>query len=120
MDELGFYYWIEDDDAEKALYWYQKSAALKYPQGMIDLGRCYIGAYDTSQCDYEKAITLFTEAAHLGCADGYYGLGVCYAEGLGVEKDRKKARELLLKAVEMGSEGKSVCERTSGTITACC
>ncbi|MBO7054464.1 MAG: sel1 repeat family protein [Bacteroidales bacterium] len=104
QDELGDYYWMEDDDAEKAFYWFKKSAEQKYPQGMTDLGRCYIGAYDDSHIDYEKAVAVLTEAAELGCADAYWYLSECYAKGLGVRKDMKKAKKLYNQAMELGSD----------------
>ncbi|MBO4777959.1 MAG: leucine-rich repeat protein [Bacteroidales bacterium] len=103
QDELGFYYWM-NEEPEDAFYWYQKSAQQKYPQGMADLGRCYSGVFYDYEVDHEKAIQLLTEAAELGCADGYFGLCECYVEGYGVEKNMKKAKELYAKAVELGCE----------------
>lgn len=101
QDELGFYYWM-NEEPEDAFYWYQKSVQQKYPQGMADLGRCYAGVFEDYEVDHEKAIQLLTEAAELGCADGYFGLSECYTEGYGVEKNMKKAKELYAKAVELG------------------
>ena len=104
QDELGYYYWMEEDDAEQAFYWYKKAAEQEYPTAMADLGRCYTGAYDDAQIDYSKAIQLFTKAANLGCGNGYYGLSECYANGWGVEKNLEKAKEYFAKAMELGCE----------------
>jgi TPR repeat protein len=37
--------------------------------------------------------------------EGYYGLGIAYARGLGVAKDAQKAREFLREAAGLGHEG---------------
>jgi len=42
--------------------------------------------------DYQKAIELFLKSGELGCASGYYNLGVAYDEGRGVEVNMKKAK----------------------------
>jgi len=42
--------------------------------------------------DWNKANELFLEAGELGCASGYYNLGVNYSEGIGGEIDKKKAK----------------------------
>jgi len=44
--------------------------------------------------DWEKAAELWLKAGELGCAFGYYNLGVNYSHGLGVEVDLKKAKQL--------------------------
>lgn len=57
----------------------------------------------TSQ-SYEKAISYFQESASLGNSAGYYFLGLCYISGNGVEKNIDKGKELMEKALSMGSE----------------
>jgi len=42
--------------------------------------------------DYQKAHDLMIKAGELGCASGYYNLGVAYDEGRGVEVNMKKAK----------------------------
>ena len=50
------------------------------------------GSYGVPQ-DKARAIELMLEAGELGCANGYYNLGVCYRLGDGVEIDKKKAKD---------------------------
>lgn len=45
--------------------------------------------------DYEEAYKWYDEAAKQGNADGFYGLGLIYANGYGVDKDYVKAIENL-------------------------
>ena len=42
--------------------------------------------------DRQKAKELSSKAGDLGCASGYYNLGVAYDEGIGVEVNMKKAK----------------------------
>ena len=41
--------------------------------------------------DFEKANELWIKAGQLGCAEGYYNLGINYENGRGVEVDNEKA-----------------------------
>ena len=49
------------------------------------------GAYVLPQ-DWNKAHELWLKAGELGCASGYFNLGVAYDEGRGVEVNKKKAK----------------------------
>ena len=42
--------------------------------------------------NYEKANELWFKAGELGCHEGYLNLGISYANGQGVEMDKKKAK----------------------------
>lgn len=50
------------------------------------------GDYDGLPQDYQKANELYLKAGELGCARGYFNLGVAYEKGRGVERDEKKAK----------------------------
>ena len=52
--------------------------------------------------DHQKAITLCLKAGELGCAEGYYNLGIFYDKGDGVEVDKKKAKHYYELAVMSG------------------
>lgn len=58
------------------------------------------GRYDMPR-DYDKAVKYFTLAADAGLSAGVCDLGYCYFNGLGVQKDQKKALELFQKAARM-------------------
>ena len=53
--------------------------------------------------DVEKAFCWYQKAAEQGYAKAQYNLGVCYANGTGVEKNIQKAVELYQRAVEQGN-----------------
>jgi len=60
-------------------------------------GDCSILYYAAGQSgimpqDYQKANELFLKAGELGCADGYYNLGISYHRGKGVEVEMGKAK----------------------------
>jgi len=52
--------------------------------------------------DYQKASGLYHRAGELGCAEGYYNLGICYGHGRGVEVDITKAKHYFELAAMMG------------------
>ena len=52
---------------------------------------CHLGEVRRREGDYETALEYLTKAAELGDADAHYKLSVLYLEGIGVEKDMKKA-----------------------------
>ena len=52
---------------------------------------CQMGKYCNLEEDYEGGIQYFTKAAVLGYADAHHNLSGMYNEGLGVERDMKKA-----------------------------
>ena len=52
---------------------------------------------------YDEAITWFSEASEMGHGDATYHLGLCYKDGLGVEKDADKSMEYFRLAAEQGS-----------------
>jgi len=52
--------------------------------------------------DRKKAIELYLKAGELGCAAGYYNLGVNYDQGKGIEVDKKKAKHYYELAAMMG------------------
>jgi len=54
--------------------------------------------YDAEQ--YDKAVPKLKAAADKGHRKAQYRLGMCYKEGYGVQKDRKKASELFLKSAK--------------------
>ena len=56
-----------------------------------------------SSGDYDAAFAFFKEAAEDGDPAGINGLGACYFQGNGVEKDIAKALELYGQAAELGA-----------------
>ena len=105
----------------KAEYWWLKAAEqdniyARYAQYMLGV------SYDSSNKDYHseikkddvKAVYYFTKAAEQGNAGAQLGLGNCYMEGRGVEKDWEKAKFWLGKAAEQKNEvaiyKKALCE----------
>ena len=50
----------------------------------------------------DKVFKEYKNAAEQGDADAQYNLGVCYANGTGVEKDEQKAVEWYQKAAGQG------------------
>jgi TPR repeat protein len=65
--------------------------------GIVNLGVVSLGAGDET-----AAFERFKEAALKGDVDGMFRLGVCYAEGIGVGKDARKAVYWLDKAASGG------------------
>ena len=87
---------------------YLKAASFWKPlakEGNIEainsMGNLYASADTTPTClpeDFSKALYYFRQGTLIGNKHSMYRLGLLYGEGLGVTKDKKKARELLRKA----------------------
>lgn len=69
---------------------------------MISVGLGYQAGVDSKPAP-ELAARSFKLAADRGHPDGYYHLGMCYLNGVGVAHDAKKSVELLATGARMGS-----------------
>ncbi len=70
-----------------------------------------------SKKDYAKALPLMKEAADQNNPDALYGMGVLYAQGLGVDKNPAEALKWFDKAAEAGNE-KAYVIAANGYLTA--
>lgn len=71
---------------------------------MTEVGDCYYdGRAENQGCprSAEKALHWYIKSAEHGCHWGYFNVGKCYVEGIGVNKDDAEARIWFRKAVEM-------------------
>ena len=87
------------EDREAALEWFKRGAAGGSPDAMFLCGEsCYFG----SGCarDYEKAVKYYGSAINAGHVRALIELAHCYEEGLGVEKNLKRAIILYKRASE--------------------
>mmetsp|Transcript_11139 Transcript_11139/g.11161 ORF Transcript_11139/g.11161 Transcript_11139/m.11161 type:complete len:219 (+) Transcript_11139:144-800(+) len=60
------------------------------------LGQAYFMGSEGLEKDYMKAISIWTESSFKGSISAKYNLAVCVRDGLGTEKDLKRAFSLLL------------------------
>ena len=93
--ELG---WGVQKDDRIAIQLFE-AAAEEMPDGYDRIGRIYF-----NQNNYAFAVKYFQKAVDNGITGGYTSLGLCYANGYGVVKDREKAKELLQVAIDQGDE----------------
>ena len=81
---------------------------VKRTKKLIDKGNAEAhftyGIHLCSIQDYEKANKLYLKAGELGCAKGYYNLGMSYENGNGVKMDKEKAKHYYELAAMMGHE----------------
>ena len=68
-------------------------------------GRTSAGRYGGHKQDYKKAVEWWLLAAEQGNADAQYGLGCCYEEGHGVDKDLNEALKWYRKAAKQRNKG---------------
>lgn len=95
---LGFMYEageLVDKDIKQAKYWLLKAAEQSFAPAWTHLGKITLDEGDTA-----KAFELFKSAARFGDAQGMEFLSKLYNDGLGVEKDEKKAQEWHKRAYE--------------------
>ena len=83
---------------------YQNDAKAQFELGKrYYTGRTSAGRYGRHKQDYKKAVEWWLLAAEQGNADAQYGLGCCYEEGHGVDKNLSEALRWYRKAAEQGS-----------------
>lgn len=99
-----------EQDTAKSLEWALQSAEQGFSKAQFVAGMCYMGGGEGIPKDTEKGETWvrksldgLREAAENGDVEALSYLGLCYLEGIGVEKDKEQALELLRKAGELGS-----------------
>jgi len=90
-----------EQDKEKALQLFKKSADKNSPNGTFNLATCYYDG-DGVKKDLPKAITLLKKAVKLESYQAYSLLGACYLTGNGVKKDVDEGFELTKVAAEKG------------------
>ncbi len=89
---------VEPDD-EQAVYWAKKAAELGVSDAMVDVGIYYL----TLRNDWKTAEIYFNQAANLDNPNGFYMLGYCYSNAVGVQKNIHLGIEYYKKASEIGS-----------------
>lgn len=89
----------------EAAKWYEKAADNGHGEAAFYLGNLYAaGSIDLKQ-DYKLALKWYREADSLGNIDALNNLGYLHDEGLGVRRDRVKARDYYTRAAEAGHAG---------------
>ena len=86
-------------DVEMGLKWLEKAAEQGEARALNLLGRHY---YVTEE--YVKSVLYWEKAAAQGHSAAQFGLGVCYGNGLGVERNPETSLDFILKAAEGGDE----------------
>lgn len=84
---LGIYY--GDKDAAQSLAWYRQAADQGVGKAQWEVGRTLHLSNDKTK--QREAIPWLTKAAEQGVPKAMMVLGRCYADGIGVEKNMKKA-----------------------------
>jgi TPR repeat protein len=76
---------VQQDD-ERAVEWFRKSADQKYAQAQNSLGVMYALGRGVQQ-DKEEAVRWYKKAAKQGLAEGIYNVAISYYNGEGVGAD---------------------------------
>ena len=88
-----------DQNEAQAEQYYKSAAARGHEKALLKIGNLAF-----SGRDFEKAFTLFENAAKKGNYTAQYNLGLMYEKGNGVKKDPVKAFEYYKKSGEQGYE----------------
>ncbi len=99
------YYYGErvKQDQKKAVYWYEKAAAMGDAEGECLLGYALRNGIGCEK-DEKRALGLFALSADKGFAMAMYNLGYCYERGIGTVQDDRIAFDWYQKARELGYE----------------
>ena len=79
-----------EQDYQKGVGWYKKSAEKEDAVAQNNLGVCYNKGYGVKQ-NYQEAVKWYRKSAEQGNASAQYCLGVCYDKGEGVKQDDQEA-----------------------------
>ncbi|MBQ3324197.1 MAG: sel1 repeat family protein [Muribaculaceae bacterium] len=93
QNALGVQY-ANNNDAQKAIYWFTKAAEQGYTPAQCNLGDCYnmtIGSFGGDTYNESKAVYWLRKAAEKGDCVAQDALGDCYMSGSGVPCDYKLA-----------------------------
>ena len=96
--ELGAYYQEILVDYEKAKMWYLKAAEMGYSEGQNKLAVLYSDAFN----DYEEAIKWYRKAVEQDNPNAFRNYAWCLWNGNGVKANKKKAIEMMQRALELG------------------
>ena len=81
---------VTSNDLERILHksyeFFRKAAVQRDPNGLINLGTCYLRGFGCKQ-DMALAFSCFQGAAELGHPEGMDNVSACYQFGHGVQKD---------------------------------
>lgn len=98
MCELGGYYQEVLVDNEKAKAWYLKAAEAGYAEAQNKLAVLYADTFN----DYKEAIKWCKKAIEQDNPLAYRNYAWCLWNGDGVKANKKKAMEMMQKAIELG------------------
>lgn len=90
------------DSDETELSFIKEYSASRAPRNRAKVGFTYLYGTEKRKKDYSKAYMAFESAASRKYGLGYYGLGLIFEGGAGVEKDYQKAEDYYRKAVDKG------------------
>ena len=88
-----------------AAEWYEKAAGNGHGEAAYYLGNLYAAGSIELKQDYKLALKWYRKADSLGNVEALNNLGYLYDEGLGVRRDRTKARDFYTRAAEAGNAG---------------
>ena len=92
------------NNPQKAFRAFAIAAAMGHKSAPLKLADAYLKGDGVKQ-DRGSAYFWYREAVNIGDDKAIYPLGLCYASGVGVALDFKLARETLMRAARLGSEG---------------
>lgn len=98
MCELGDYYKETLVDYNKAKMWYLKAAELGKAEAQSKLGLLYADIEN----DYKEAIKWFQKAMKQDNPEAFRHYAICLWDGKGVMENKKKAQEMMKKAISLG------------------
>ena len=96
--EAGY---LGEPDYERAIAWYEQSAARNLPAAMQRLGELYARGLGVEP-DLDKAVGLYQKAAEMGYAPAQFSLAVALEKGLGVAVDVDQASLWYHRAANQG------------------
>lgn len=92
---------LQPIEPAQSLKWFKEAGDNGQSEAMVQVGLMFSNGRGLDAPDLQEAFRWFTRAANLNDPDGITALADCYLRGQGVEKDPKRAVELLSTAANI-------------------
>ena len=95
---------LVERDWDKAMAWLRRAAESGHPRSVTRLGYISLYGLHGHEIDFDRARRFFERAMEMDYPDAFVGLSRALYHGQSVEPDRRKARLLLDRAINLGSQ----------------
>jgi TPR repeat protein len=98
-----------EQNINMAIYWYEKSAANNYKEGLYNLAGAYYQGIGVEQ-NYKKAFDLYTKSSQFGKMEAKIMIANMYISGQGITKNIVLGKKILIELSENNPKAKEILD----------